>query len=296
MAKVLLSGGNGFVGSHVARAFARSNEVTLICKSMNHSRIGDIKDELRVISYDEYSTVEEEFDLFIHCATNYVKGANPRNLGTMINDNVEIPISIVRHFAQFGLANVINTGTCFEYNFDSEVVTEKSPKSAYNEYALTKIMFQAALESLGLNVTTLKLMTPYGPGDNLKLVRLIIEAHLRKERLELSEGFQRIDLIYISDVVSAYIKAAAMLLRRNNEIAEYLVGAGKTTSIRELVNLIERHTNTYGLVEYGAASVNDFHDMQISNARIKEELGWAPIISLESGIQATIRDYYDVGL
>ncbi len=294
--KILISGATGFVGSYLVHEFFNNSDITIITKNGSYERLIGLEKKIKVITYDDFMKHAFSYDLFIHCATNYIKNDTKSNIENLIYDNIIVPYKVISHFSEHGLQKVINTGTCFEYDFDGEVVSEKSIKKAFNEYALSKIMFQSCLESMGLDVLTLKLMTPYGSKDNRKLVQRIIESCLENKMLNLSEGHQKLDLVHITDVVEAYKLAADYILKNSCVRKEFIVSSEKTVSIREIVSLVQDITARQGMITFGEKSKIDFEDMLTSNLKIRKELGWSPRVDLKQGLQETIVGYKNARL
>ena len=290
MRRILLSGATGFVGSSILKEIIDDYQIDIITTGSSIERIKENLNKINLINYDDFFQQEKKYDVFIHCATNYLKSKKDV-LDEMVCDNVLKPIKVIRHAQKFGLNKIINTGTCFEYSYSSVPISETSKRSAFNDYALSKIMFQSAIEAMNINVITLKLMTPYGPNDNEKLIQLLIRSLKNKKLLELSEGNQRISLVYISDVVGAYLQALEYILLNDNVKQEYLVTSNESISIREIVYLLEDISDKKSNVTFGEPNYNEISNMLGSNKKIKNDLGWKQKVSLREGLMNTIESF-----
>src|SRR5260370_942833 len=141
--------------------------------------------------------------------------------------------------AAAGVAHFVNTGTSWQHY----------EGAAYNPvclYAATKQAFDDILryyrERFGLRVVTLELSDTYGPGDpRKKLVPLLVERVKDRQKLSMSAGEQRISLVFISDVVEAFVRALEIVgdLPPGGE-ARFGVAAAEQPSLRGLGALFER--------------------------------------------------------
>ena len=83
------------------------------------------------------------------------------------------------------------------------------------------------------------LFTPYGPMDNPKLVDSVIRTSLAGGSLSLSEGLQKLDLIYVDDVASAYLAACNSQKFDQQAENELVVATGFPVSVRDVVSVVE---------------------------------------------------------
>src|SRR5207253_7485593 len=135
-----------------------------------------------------------------------------------------------------GVGRFVNTGTAWQHYQDAEY----DPVCLY---AATKQAFDDILrfyrERYGLRVVTLELSDTYGPGDpRRKLLSLLVDQVKNPQSLSMSAGEQRIGLVYISDVIDAFIRALAIVSDlRPGEDARFGVGAAEELRLRDLVAL-----------------------------------------------------------
>src|SRR5690606_23561143 len=132
------------------------------------------------------------------------------------------------------------------------------PYSPVCLYAATKQAFESILafyqETAQLGAITLTLFDTYGPEDRRsKLLPLLVRMKPDDEPLEMSPGEQKIDLVYIDDVIDAYLLAASMLLRGTVSGCgeQYAVGTGVPISLRELVAVYERISGWQLPIQWG---------------------------------------------
>ena len=139
---------------------------------------------------------------------------------------------------KFGVKSFINTGTFFEYSYDSLPINENSKEKPFNFYATTKIAFENILKSYskeyGIKCLTLKLFSPYGPFDNKeRIIPLLINHAISDNEIKLSHGLQKLDFVYVEDIADAYI----CCVKNISSIDEYEaidIGTGFPYSIMDI--------------------------------------------------------------
>ncbi|MBE0471745.1 MAG: NAD(P)-dependent oxidoreductase, partial [Methyloprofundus sp.] len=237
----------------------------------------------------------EKIDVVIHMATLYRKFDNGNEVSEMLDANVKFPAEILESGVRSGIKGFINTGTFFEYDCSRQPVDENAPIAPFNFYAKTKIAFESILKTYSDNimVNTFRLFSPYGEKDNQKLIPMIIQKALKGEAIELSEGLQKIDLIYVDDIISAYVKAVKRILSSPNK-SEYEVfnlGSGVALSIRDVVSIVEQKIGGALQKKWGEASITDIPIAYADISKASKILNWQPKYNAFTGITNTISYY-----
>ena len=182
-----------------------------------------------------------------------------------------------------GCFRFINTGTSWQHH-------ENRTYSPVNLYAATKQAFvdivQFYVEATPMKVITLKLFDTYGPGDpRPKLFTLLRKTAEEQRALAMSPGEQLIDLVYIDDVVEAFVRAAHLLME--NQVVqndEYAVSSGDAIPLRQLVELYGRVINKKLPIEWGGRPYR-LREVMTPWSTGKTLPGWRPKIGLEEGIK-----------
>jgi len=295
---VLVTGGTGFIGSHVVEALIH-NEFNVILLKRTSSDIWRIKEHLgKIISYDidktELDTIfnKNKIDAVIHLATYYKKFHSYEDIEKMVYSNITFPTKLLDLCSKYNVKYFVNTGTFFEYDITSLPVKEEERKKPFNLYSSTKISFEDIIRfySDKLKVITLRIFSPYGEKDNeYKLIPTLIKKAVKNEEIHLSEGFQKLDFVYVKDIADAYIKALKSIEKIDN-LEAFNIGTGFPYSIREAVSLIQEILDKELYVIWGKPA----QDIPICYADItkaKSLLKWYPAYSLKEGLRRTI-DYY----
>jgi len=305
--RVFITGGAGFIGSHLADALiARGDHVTILdnLSTGSAANIAHIKDQLEIHQGDirDQALVEslvEKSDLVLHMAA--ALGVN-----TILEKTIE---SVSINFT--GSEVVLNAATKLNKRIiiaSTSEVYGKNPKQPLNEtddrvvgapqkirwtYSDAKALEEAIAHALfltkGLKVTTVRLFNTVGPrqtGRYGMVLPRFVQSALKNEPISIyGDGTQSRVFCHVQDAV----KAILTLATTDSAIGEvYNIGGTGETSIKQLAEkIIERtkSTSTITYTPYDQAYPAGFEDMQRrvpDIAKIKKTINWAPANTLDS--------------
>lgn len=302
--KLLLTGATGFLGSHLLeRMLHEGFDVVIVKRSTSDLwRISHLEGQYHSFDIDLGDVAElflnQKFDVLVHAATLYKKFEEPDDVTKMIEVNVGFPSQLLVQAVKTGVRGFINTGTFFEYDCALQPVPETSRKKPFNFYANTKLAFETILENFSdqLCINTFKLFSPFGEKDNPKLMPLIFNSAIEDKNINLSEGLQKIDLIYVHDIVNAYMKSISRMIQREfePEFEVFNLGSGMPLSIRDIVSLVEEVNGKSINVEWGERPSKDIDVAYADISKVKNMLGWYPEIGVKKGIENSLKYYQGV--
>ncbi|HBZ83690.1 MULTISPECIES: NAD-dependent epimerase/dehydratase family protein [Brevibacillus] len=292
---ILLTGATGFLGSHLARALVQASHRLVIVKrsSSDCARLADIASEMIAYDADEEASVyrlfaeQGPFDAVIHAATAY--GRRGESDVGLLEANVLFPLRLLQLCCEQGTRLFVNTDT-----FSRDSLAQGAPHLA--GYHLTKKQFAEwgayIAKKYGLTFANMRLEHVYGPFDQSdKFIPYVISQCLRDgAQLALTSGEQKRDFVYVEDVVAAYL----LLLREKSslpaEYAEFQVGTGKATAVRELVEKIHSLTRSTAVLQFGAFAQRE-GELMCSQADTGKlgALGWQARVSLEQGLKLILQ-------
>lgn len=296
-----ITGGTGFIGSHLSKKFLEENENLLFLKRSysNLDNVIDFKDDFNNmvmvdIDKNDISTVFDNYDIegIVHLATFYKKFHKSEDIESLVNSNILFSTKLLENAVNSSVKYFINTGTFFEYDL-SHKINESSAQKPLNLYSATKISFENILKyysnEYALPATTLKLFTPYGPkDDDNKLIPYLILNILKKNKITIKTASKAIDVVYVDDIVDAYIKTIRSI--KFGKIKDYEVFnicSGKPITIKNIYSEIE------SIIGYNESELleNEEGKIDCCNDKSKKILDWKVKTTLNEGLHKTI-EYY----
>ena len=315
--RVFLTGASGFVGANIARRLLKEGhevhvsirKATMVPKAPSVSgnqrlpnnawRLEDILSELNTHEVDitdlpGLSRVIKEIspEGIIHMATYGAYPTVQRDLQKILDTNLTGTINLVRACEQIRYDVFINTSSSSEYGLANKSMNEDDLPKPIDYYGATKTgatMFcQAHTRITGAPIITTRLFSVYGPYEEpIRLVPSTIRKCLRNDKLEFTQGMQRRDFIYTSDVEDAYLH----LLKRPDLKGDILnIGTGTQRTVKEIVGAIIKETDTKSEPGWGALQTRQFESFNwvADMAKTNNLLKWKAKRSMEDGIRHTV--------
>jgi nucleoside-diphosphate-sugar epimerase len=299
--KLLITGATGYIGSNLIVSLVKSREHDVsVCDipGADRSRLDQVADAIDFyevgLNASQIDDVirQAQPDVVIHLAAAIVVSHRPEEIAGILDANILFGTLLADAMAKNGASALVNTGSFWE---EMDSTGQYRP---LNLYAATKRAYQDILkyyqDAHGFRVVTLRLQGVYGPHDPRTKVFSLFRKSLDVEKpIPVSPGDQIMDMTYIEDVVSAFVKAAGYL--GNNEAAksvEISIGSGEAFSLREIAKLYEQVACRALNINWGGCPYRDREVMRSiadieSAARI---LGWQPQYTLTEGIRRMLEE------
>jgi len=285
MKKVLITGANGFLGSHVVKLLIKKNYKIFATKreTSNLVRLKSYQKKitfLKIDNLDKYFS-QNQFSLVIHCATNY--GTNDKKLSDIIFPNLTLPLKLLELCEKHHIKTFINTDTILPKNISG--------------YTLSKFQFSEWMKKFSerINCINVKIEHFFGPGDNKTkfVISNILDLINEKKFIFLTEGKQKRDFIYIDDVISAFDRIILWSNKKRNGLYNFEIGTNKLISIKNFVKLLKKLThNKKTILKFGSIPYRkgELMTSKVNNNNLLK-LGWRPKNLLTEGLKKTI-EYY----
>lgn len=286
----LITGAGGFVGGHLAHRLLHEGwQVHAIVR--DGSRVGDDLRHGGLITHVHDGSTQcminivrdAEPTIAFHLASLFIAEHHPEQVEPLITSNVLFGAQLLEGLRAANVPFLVNTGTSWQHYGDAE----------YNPvclYAATKQAFEDIVryytEATTLRAVTLKLFDTYGPNDHRqKLFALLRRAADSGEQLLMSPGEQLIDLVYIDDVVDAFLMAEVRLFSGLVERQEsYVVSSMAPMKLRCLVELYANITSVNLNIIWGGRPYRT-REVMIPRTEEKNIPGWYPRVSLIEGLR-----------
>lgn len=293
---ILITGATGFIGSYVLNSLLQSTNENIIVLKRSYSNCDRIKNlilDKRVTCFDidinslENLFMENNVETIIHLATDYGRGENPEV--SVLETNLMFPIRLIDIGLKYGLKSFINTDSYFN-----------KEGLSYNylfHYSLSKKSLRLWLEYYSKRLTVINLMLehPYGAYDGEKkfteqMIRKI--AIDRVPTLDLTEGNQKRDFIYVKDVANSYIAALNYAKQSPNSFYNFEIGNGVAITIKEFVETIKNISSSITELNYGAIPYRTDEIMcSFADTSCQNMLNWKPQYSLREALREIIAAY-----
>ncbi len=305
--RVLVTGGAGFIGSHLVDGLLRGGWEVTILDDFSTGRLENLKGQLdggdlRIVRGDirEASAVREALDgvgVVLHLAAVTSVPYSVEHPGETYRVNVEGTRSLLEGCLRGTAERVIYISTCAVYGEPEYLpIDEDHPKRPASPYAESKLeaerLCREFQESYGLRTTVLRLFNVYGPRMRADRYGGVISTFLRRLRMGepliiYGDGEQTRDFIHVSDAVWAMM----LTLNRDDTSGEtFNIATGIPTSINRLTNIM---CELFGIQEprlvYLEARAGEPRHSYGDIRRARERLGFTPRVSLKEGLQLLLR-------
>ncbi|MCA1322109.1 NAD(P)-dependent oxidoreductase [Bacillus tianshenii] len=295
-AKVFVTGGTGYIGSClVKRLVTEGCKVHVLTRPSSSTRaLSSVMDSIQVhVSDGSYESIERAIssansDLVFHLSSFASITYQSKDIENMITSNILIGTHLAEAMAKNGVTNLVNTSS-YSQHYNQE---DYHPNSLY---AATKQAFEDILlyysKASQMQVVNLVLYDNFGPHDpRPKIMNLLERARTDGKALSMSPGEQFLDLLYIDNVVDAYVVAGERLLAGSVQGMErFAVSSGRNIQLKELVSLYEQIAGGKIKVNWGQLNYRPGEIMVPWTKGISLP-GWKPSISLEQGIRMFVEE------
>ena len=288
--KILITGGNGFLGASIVAALLNNNfDVIVLERNKSFTnRLDHLSNKIKIY-FSEEINIEDIFksnkiNIVIHCATNY--GINEL-ISEVINTNVFLPVKIIECCKKFNVKYFISTDS-FYNKIGNENYTYLRSYIKSKRHILDWLKLSSSDE---LQIFNMKLEHVYGPGDNKnKFVPMIIKRLLNNEsEIDLTDGEQERDFIYIDDVVSAYIFLIKNINKFESNFVDLSIGTSTSITINDFVKTAKKITNSNSVLNFGKIPQRKNEIMfSVAEYSSLQENGWRSLVSLEDGLKKII--------
>ncbi len=301
--KVLLTGGTGFLGHHIVKALLdRQAEVTVLIqpqeKTWRLERIGttinQVKGRLTSKEETKAAVLAAQPEVIIHLAGIMERRRDLSILDDLIDHHLFSTINVIQAADHERTKLVINTGTSEEYGEQDDPFSETLPIDPVSPYSATKASATATAtylsKAVGIPVITMRPFITYGPGQlHDTLIPFLIKGVLQKKTVELTEGLQYRDFIFVDDLTACYL-AAIEKAETFTGPEIFNIGSGQRLQIRDVIETIAGLLDGQAYLKIGARPMRagEPPSMIADIRKAKEHLDWQPAVSLKEGLKKTI--------
>ena len=295
--KVLVTGGNGFLGSHVVNELKNLNVKDVFTPASKDYDLRNRTDCKKVL---------KDIDVVFHLASTsggimFLK----ERPAEVFYDNIMMGVNLIHEAKEAGIEKLIITGAVSSYPklapipFNEKNIWDGYPDETNAPYGIAKrtllVQSQAYRQQFDFNSIILFLTNLYGPKDHFDptsatvIPALIHKISSAKKQNDKSisiwgDGTPTRDFLYVQDAVRGLMLAA----EKYDEGLPINLGSDQETTINELVNLISKIIGFKGQIKWDKSKPNGQPRRKVSNKLAEEKLGFKSETTLEEGLQKTI--------
>jgi GDP-L-fucose synthase len=300
--KIVVTGGSGFLGRHVVGLLQRQGCANVFVPRSKQFDLTHEQDVRRLLA-------QERPQVVIHLAALVGGiGANRLNPGSFLYANLMMGAHLIEQSRRADVEKFVQVGTICSYPKFTPVPFKESdlwngyPEETNAPYGLAKklliVQLQSYRQQYGFNGVNVLPVNLYGPGDNFDLesshvipalIRKCLEARERGDKTLAvwGTGTPTREFLYVEDAARGIV-AAAEKLETSDPVN---LGSGSEISIRDLVDLVVRHTGFAGEVVYDPTKPDGQPRRCLDVTRAKRLLGFQAQVTLDEGLKRTVAWY-----
>lgn len=298
--KILVTGGAGFIGSHVADAFIEQGHEVVIVDNLSMGRMENVNPQAKFVNMNIQDPQiaelfeNEGFDVVNHHAAQMDVRLSVADPIFDAQNNIFGTINLLQAAQKNGVKKIIfiSSGGAIYGEQDYFPADEEHPTRPLSPYGITKLTGEKYVQFYqhvyNLNFVILRYANVYGPRQNPKgeagVVAIFSSRMLTGGQPVINgDGLQTRDYVFVRDVVNANLKAL------DYEESNYFnIGTGIETTVNELFHELNHLTNANAKEVHRAAQPGEQMRSVLNIEKAKKILNWTPQISLNEGLAKTV--------
>lgn len=300
--KIFVTGGAGFIGSHLAKRLIREDYDVhvLIRPSSDLYRIKDILPAIKCHKGDlsDFRGLRNIIEGIkpsgvFHLAVSPIMSGAMAPAEEVIKSNFLGTVNLINVLERLDYDFFINTGSFLEYGLKDKPLKESDLCQPLELYSVTKLAgtlyAQLVAKTKNKPIITFRLFTPYGPYiQKGRFIYEVIVNALENKEIKLTQPNNVRDFIFVDDIVDLYLEAAEKAQKYKGEI--FNAGNGQQKELKYVVDNVLEITGSKSKVSYGALSkvVYDSNMWQADMNKTFSKFLWRPKYDIKAGLKKTI--------
>lgn len=302
--RCLVTGGAGFIGSHIVRRLVGEGAVVRVVDDLStgqEARLNDLRDSIEFVHGDLADgqisdKVAKDIDHVLHqAAVPSVQRSVSDPVGTN-RANVTATLNLLESCRQYGVRRFVYAASSSAYG-DTEVLPKREdmPPNPLSPYALQKLVGERYCklyhELFGLETVCLRYFNVFGPNQDhhseysAVVPKFISRLLAGKPLVVYGDGEQSRDFTYVANVVEANLLA----LKASEASGKlFNIGAGRQVSLNQLIRILEELVGVKAEVTYEAPKRGDVRHSLADISRAESLIGYRPQVMVEEGLRRTV--------
>ena len=302
MSFVLVTGGAGFIGSHLARALVERGDEVRILDDLStglQQNLAGLDLDLRREDIRHYRAVDlalQDVELVFHLAAMISVPKSVAAPHQCYEANLIGSLNVLWAAHRAGVRRVVLASSCAVYGEMPPPMREDAVAQPLSPYAASKLAMEEVArlfyETHGLETICLRFFNVYGPrqaadSEYAAVIAKFIQVMMRKDHpVIFGDGSQTRDFVHVSDVVRATLLAGA----RKVPVGQVVnVGSGQSISILALAEALRMQFPGGAEPSFSSPRQGDLAHSAADMARANQTLGYRPEVAVEQGLRSTIK-------
>ncbi|MEO9278275.1 MAG: NAD-dependent epimerase/dehydratase family protein [Nitrososphaera sp.] len=306
---VIITGGAGFIGSHLAESLAGKLKVTIIdnMSTGNRKNLSKILQNksvsLRTIDVYKLSTKYlENCDVVFHLAGRSDVRESMINPKLYFNDNVNVTANLLESMRKADVQKIIFTSSSVVYGNFTNMQKEDAKTKPISIYGATKLICESIIESYctmyGFKGVILRFANIVGSRSPKGIIRDLVQKfqHDPKRITVLGDGKQTKSYLHVDDCVKAILTCYKNIYKQNSPISVYNIANKDYTKVKDIVDIIadEMNLRNYKILYFkhnnaGAGWAGDITVSRLDISKIRK-LSWTPRLGSDDAIRQTVKE------
>ena len=305
--KVLVTGGAGFIGSHLVHALCQRGDQVRVFDNLSSGKlenIADITDDIEFIhgdvkNYDQLVKAAADCDLIYHQAALVSVPASIKDPRLNQASNIVGTANMLEAARVNDVKRVVYASSAAVYGDSPKLPKQEDDQPApISPYAAAKLAGEILLSSYtrtyGLETVSLRYMNVFGPRQDPSspysgVLSIFTQSAMGDGKCKVfGDGKQTRDFVFVSDVVQANLLAGSKPYSELPQPAVYNVGRGEETSLNQIISRLGVIRGEALDVEYKPSREGDIRFSVADISRSKRYLGYCPSVDIQRGLQDTM--------
>jgi UDP-glucose 4-epimerase len=302
--KVLVTGGAGFIGSHIAQRMAQDGHQVVILDNLATGRLVNLESFAEQVDFTEGDVRDAALvkelcqgcDLVFHQAAVVSVPYSVEHPQESHDVNIQGTLNTLLAARDAGVKRLVFASSAAIYGEDPVLPKQEqmrpTPISPYAVEKITGEHYLSAFHQLyGLQTVALRYFNVFGPRQDPSspysgVISIFVDRLLRQQDPAIfGDGEQYRDFVFVQDVVQANLLAATHDAAPGKV---FNVGRGERTSLNQLVEILSRITGYQASPTHGEPRAGDIRESLADITRIHETLGYAPAVAVDKGLAALV--------
>lgn len=296
--KIFITGGSGFIGSHLADTLLARGDEVLVIDNFSTGRRDNLKEHPKLSVIEDTICNEERMhklmqdfqpDLVVHAAASY---KDPNNWVEDTATNVMGTAIVCQAMQKVNVKRIIyfQTALCYGLKPIEQPITLNHPiLPRGSSYAISKTAAEDYVHLSGLDYVTFRLANAYGPRNISGPLPTFFKRLTTNQKCFVMDT--RRDFVYIDDMVDCIMHAVD-----GKGQGAYHISSGADVSIKELFDATTAALGMDIIVEVKPRQPDDVYSILLDPTRTNNEFGWSANVPLVDGVKQTIEYYQERGI